>query len=103
MELFQAVEFQVGELQSELGECTIRRGTLERMLAQKELQLLDLQEQHGALQVERDGLKGELQHLKTEHYSALKKAQEQTHRMMVSGEANCGFLRLKSQVIFRHI
>lgn len=87
MELFQAVEFQVGKLQSELGECIIRRGTLERMLAQKELQLLEIQEQREALQAERDGLKGELQHLKTEHYSALKEAQRQTQRIMVGGQS----------------
>ncbi|XP_051279594.1 trichohyalin [Dicentrarchus labrax] len=76
----KTVEFQVGELQGELGEWKMRVGTLERMLAQKELQLLDFQEQHGALQAERDGLKGELQHLKTQHYNALKDTQEQTHR-----------------------
>lgn len=53
------------------------------MLAKKELQLLDLQEQRGALQAERDGLKGELQHLKTQQGIALKEAQEKKHRMMV--------------------
>ncbi|XP_030273582.1 trichohyalin isoform X4 [Sparus aurata] len=76
----KAVEFQVGELQGELGECKIRVATLERMLAQKELKLQDLQEQHGALQAERDGLKGELQHLETQHCSAMKEAQEQAHK-----------------------
>ncbi|XP_044053052.1 trichohyalin isoform X2 [Siniperca chuatsi] len=78
----KAVEVQVGELQGELGECKVRVGTLEKMLAQKELKLLDLQKQCGALQAERDGLKGELQHLKTQHCNALKEAQEQAHRMM---------------------
>ncbi|XP_059192770.1 trichohyalin [Centropristis striata] len=78
----KAVDFKVGELQGELGECTIRVSTQEKMLAQKELQLLDLQEQREALQAERDGLKGELQHLKTQHCNALKETQEQTHTMM---------------------
>lgn len=86
MYLYQAVEFQVGELQGELGECKIRVATLERMLAQKELKLQDLQEQHGALQAERDGLKGELQHLETQHCSAMKEAQEQAHKAVVSAE-----------------
>lgn len=53
------------------------------MLAQKELQLLDLQEQRGALQAESDGLKGELQHLNTQHCNARKEVHEQAHRMMV--------------------
>lgn len=70
-------------LQGELGELKNRVGTLEKMLAQKELQLLDLQEHRGALQAERDGLKGELQHLRSQHCSALKKTQEQAHKMMV--------------------
>ncbi|XP_076587924.1 uncharacterized protein LOC143321450 isoform X2 [Chaetodon auriga] len=78
----EAAEFQVGELQGELGECKTRVGTLEKMLAQRELQLLDIQEQRGTLRAERDGLKGELQHLKTQRCSALKEAQEQTHRLM---------------------
>ncbi|KAM8760782.1 uncharacterized protein AB9X84_008727 isoform 4-T4 [Acanthopagrus schlegelii] len=76
----KAVEFQVGELQGELGECKIRVATLERMLAQKELKLQDLHEQHGALQAERDGLKGELQHLETQHCSAMTEAQEQAQK-----------------------
>ncbi|XP_073321889.1 uncharacterized protein [Pagrus major] len=76
----KAVEFQVGELQGELGECKIRVATLERMLAQKELKLQDLQEQHGALQDERDGLKGELQRLETQHCNAMKEAQERAHK-----------------------
>ncbi|XP_031164738.2 trichohyalin isoform X2 [Sander lucioperca] len=78
----EAVEFQVSELQGELGECKIRVGTQEKMLAQKELQLLDLQEQRGALQAESDGLKGELQHLNTQHCNARKEVHEQAHRMM---------------------
>ncbi|TKS78680.1 hypothetical protein D9C73_012493 [Collichthys lucidus] len=77
----EAIEFQVGKLQDELGEYTIRVGTLEKMLAQKELQLLDLQETRATLQAERDGLRGELQHLKTQQCSALKEAQKQAKRM----------------------
>ncbi|XP_029295745.1 trichohyalin isoform X2 [Cottoperca gobio] len=78
----EAEEFQVGELRGELGECKIRVGTQEKMLAQKELQLLDLQEQLGALKAERDGLKGELQHLNTQHCNARKEAHEKAHRMI---------------------
>ncbi|KAF1389157.1 hypothetical protein PFLUV_G00070540 [Perca fluviatilis] len=78
----EAVEFQVSELQGELGECKIRVGTQEKMLAQKELQLLDLQEQRGALQAESDRVKRELQHLKTQHRNARKEDHEQAHRMM---------------------
>lgn len=59
-------------------------GTLEKMLAQKELHLLDLQEQRGVLQAERDELKGELQHLRSQHNNALKEAREQAHKMIVS-------------------
>ncbi|XP_050931274.1 myosin-4 isoform X1 [Lates calcarifer] len=86
-EQIEALEIRVSELQVELGECKIRVGTLEKMLAQKELQLLDFQEQRGALQAERDELKGELQHLQSQHYRALKEAQEQARRMMVNQQA----------------
>lgn len=82
--LYQAAEIHVNKLQSELGECTTRRDILEKTLAQKELQLLDLQEQQGALCAERDGLRGALQLLKSQHSSVVTKAQEQTQRMMVS-------------------
>ncbi|XP_040010365.1 trichohyalin isoform X4 [Xiphias gladius] len=82
----EALEVQVSELQVELGECKIRVGTLEKMLAQKELQLLDFQEQRGALQAQRDGLKGELQHVKTQHYKILKDTEEQASRMMLKEE-----------------
>lgn len=51
-------------LQGEVGEHKIRVVTLEKMLAHKELQLLDFQEQCSALQAERDGLKVEQQHLR---------------------------------------
>nr|XP_033474947.1 trichohyalin isoform X2 [Epinephelus lanceolatus] len=77
----EAAEFQVHELQHELGECKIRVGTQEKMLAQKELQLLDLHEQREALQAERDGLKRELQHLKTQHCNAQEEAHKQARRM----------------------
>lgn len=77
----------MGKLQSELGECTAGRGALERMLAQKELQLLDLQEKRGAWQAERDRMKEELNNAKAQHRSAVKDAQEQSHRMKVSSEA----------------
>ncbi|XP_034004398.1 trichohyalin isoform X2 [Trematomus bernacchii] len=77
----EAVEFKVGELRGELGECKVRVSTQEKMLAQKELQLLDLQEQRGALQAERDGLKGALKHLKTQHCNASKEAHQQAQRM----------------------
>ncbi|XP_034727852.1 trichohyalin [Etheostoma cragini] len=80
----EAVECQVSELQGELGECKIRVGTQEKMLAQKELQVLDLQEQRGALQAESDGLKGELQRLETQHCNAQKEAHEHAHRLMVA-------------------
>ncbi|XP_054867244.1 early endosome antigen 1 isoform X2 [Amphiprion ocellaris] len=83
----EALEIQVSKLQGELGECKDRLGTLEKMLAQRELQLLDLKEQCGAFQAERDGLKGELQHLKTQHCKALKEAQVQVHRMKVNKQA----------------
>ncbi|KAF3850811.1 hypothetical protein F7725_012583, partial [Dissostichus mawsoni] len=77
----EAVEFKVGELRGELGECKVRVSTQEKMLAQRELQLLDLQEQRGALQAERDGLKGALKHLKTQHCNASKEAHQQGQRM----------------------
>ncbi|XP_068166920.1 golgin subfamily A member 6-like protein 22 [Antennarius striatus] len=77
----KAAEFQVGELQGELGECQIRMGSLERMVAQKELQLLELKESRAALREEGDRLKGELQHLKIHHTGALSEAGEQAQRI----------------------
>lgn len=59
---------------------------MEQTLAQKELQLLELQGHQVALYAERDGLRGALQLLKSQHSSALKDAQEQTQRVMVSYE-----------------
>ena len=75
----QALEHQACVLQGELGECKIRVGTLEKMLAQKELQLLDLQEQRRVFQEARD-------ELKTQHFNALKDARGQAHKMIVSVE-----------------
>lgn len=86
--LHQAAEIHVNKLRSELGECTTRKDVLEKTLAQKELQILDLQEQQGALSAERDGLRGALQLLKSQHSSVVKEAQEQTQRRMVSYETH---------------
>ncbi|XP_047447589.1 trichohyalin [Mugil cephalus] len=83
----ETLEVQVSELHGDLGRCKIRLGTLEKTLAQKELQLLHVQEQYEALQAERDGLRGELEHLKTQHYEELKEAQEQTHMLMVNKQS----------------
>lgn len=80
----QTAEIHVNKLQRELGECTTRKDALEKMLAQKELQLLELLEQQGTLHAERDGLRGALQLLKSQHSCVVKDAQEQTRRMMVS-------------------
>lgn len=80
----QAAETLVNKLKSELGESTMRNDALKKTLAQKELQLLDLQEQQGALRLERDGLRGALQQLKSQHSSALKEAQEKTQKIMVT-------------------
>ncbi|XP_060895241.1 trichohyalin isoform X2 [Labrus mixtus] len=81
------------------GEYRIRVGTLEKMLAQRELQLLDLKEQHLVLKAERDGLKGELQRLQTLHSKALKEAQEQVHRMTVNKQSEAE----KAVSLTRHI
>ena len=81
------LELQASKLQRELGECKIRADTLDEMLAQKELQVIDLQEHCVALQKERDGLKRELQHLKTQHCKELKEAQDQAHTLMVRVQA----------------
>ncbi|XP_067377296.1 trichohyalin isoform X2 [Channa argus] len=78
----EVLEARVSELQVELGECKRNVATLKKMLGQKELQLINFQEHHGALQAERDGLTQELQLLKTQHCKALKEAQDQTHKMM---------------------
>lgn len=74
----------MNKLKSELGECTMRNEALKKTLAQKELQLLDLREQQGALCLERDGLRGALQQLRGQHSSILKEAQEKTQKIMVT-------------------
>lgn len=80
------------QLQGEVGEYEVRLASLEKILAQKELQLLDLQEQHGALQAEREGLQGELRNMTAQHCTALREAQEQAQKMVVRGEADAGRL-----------
>ncbi|CAB1319842.1 unnamed protein product, partial [Coregonus sp. 'balchen'] len=70
----EAVEVQVCELQKELGESESR---VERIVAQKELQLLEFQEESSALQAERDGLQEELQSLRKQHSISLRETQEQ--------------------------
>ncbi|MEQ2306624.1 hypothetical protein AMECASPLE_010109 [Ameca splendens] len=52
------------------------------MLAQKELQLVGLQEKCETLQTERDNLKRKLQHLKSQHCRELEEAQEKAHAVM---------------------
>ncbi|XP_041643373.1 trichohyalin [Cheilinus undulatus] len=94
------------QTEGELGECRIRVGTLEKMLAQRELQLLDLKEQHGALKEERNGLKGELQYLESRHSDELKEAKEQVQRMSVSKQKEAEWANtLKEQAasLTRHI
>ncbi|KAM7018110.1 uncharacterized protein LKV04_002012 [Tautogolabrus adspersus] len=94
------------QMEGELGEYRIRVGTLEKMLAQRELQLLDLKEQHGVLKAERDGLKGELQRLQTLHSNALKEAQEQVHRMTVNKQSEAekaNSLKEQAVSLTRHI
>ncbi|XP_061907784.1 DNA ligase 1-like [Entelurus aequoreus] len=78
----ERIQCQTRELQRELGACKARVDTLEKMLDQKEQQLLDLQEQRGGLQAEGDRLRGELEFTKCQHYNALKEAREHTHSMM---------------------
>lgn len=69
-------------MRGDLGECKVRVSTQEKMLAQKELQLLDGEEQRGALQAERDGLKGALKHLETQHCNASREAHQQAQTMV---------------------
>ncbi|XP_071259202.1 trichohyalin isoform X4 [Salvelinus alpinus] len=70
----KAVEVQVCELQKELRESESR---VERIVAQKELQLLGFQEERSALQADRDGLQGELRSLRKLHSISLRETQEQ--------------------------
>ncbi|XP_072244026.1 uncharacterized protein [Leuresthes tenuis] len=86
-EQMEALQLQESKLQRELGECKIRTDKLNAMLAQKELQVTDLQEHCGTLQKERDGLKRELEHLKTQHCKELKEAQDQAHTLMIDKQA----------------
>ncbi|XP_037833185.1 rho-associated protein kinase 2 [Kryptolebias marmoratus] len=81
---FEQQEVQVSEPRHEVGECRIGVGMPDAALAQKELQLSGLKEQCGSLLTERDDLKRELQHLKTQHCKELKEAQEQTHLLLWS-------------------
>ncbi|XP_013769970.1 trichohyalin isoform X6 [Pundamilia nyererei] len=82
----EALEARVSGLQGEVGEHKIRVVTLEKMLAHKELQLLDFQEQCSALQAERDGLKVEQQHLRMQHHKTLKEVEEHAHSIMLKEE-----------------
>ncbi|CAB1439409.1 unnamed protein product, partial [Pleuronectes platessa] len=105
-EQIELLEVQVSKLQVELGEGKIRVGALEKRLAEKGLQLLDFQEKHGVLQAERDGLKGELHHLKNQQYKALKEAQEQANRLVVDQQAEeekAGALKEHTRVLTRCI
>ncbi|XP_026178101.1 trichohyalin isoform X2 [Mastacembelus armatus] len=105
-EQIEALEVQVSKLQAELGECKMRVGSLEKMLAQKELQLTDIQDHHRILQAEGDGLKGELQHLKIQHYKELKEAQEQAQLNMVNQQAEeekVNALKEQTLSLTRHI
>lgn len=80
----QVLEVQVRDLQVELREGNVRVGTLEKMLAQKELQLFNIQEERQALQIERSGLKGELQLLRKQQNSALKETEAHNYKTMAS-------------------
>ncbi|CAB1443415.1 unnamed protein product, partial [Pleuronectes platessa] len=105
-EQIELLEVQVSELQVELGDGKIRVGALEKRLSQKELQLLDFHKQHGVLQAERDGLKGELHHLKSQQYKAVKEAQEQANRLVVDQQAEeekAGALKEHTRVLTRCI
>ncbi|XP_034548024.1 trichohyalin isoform X2 [Notolabrus celidotus] len=94
------------QMEVDLRESKIRVSTQEKMLAQKGLQFLDLKEQSGVLKAERDRLKGELQHLQTQHCNALKEAQEKVHRMTVNKQSEAERANtLKEQAVSlkRHI
>ncbi|KAM6931386.1 uncharacterized protein FYW49_003260 [Xenentodon cancila] len=79
----EVLEVQQNKLQHELGECKIRVGILDRMLDQKELQLLDWQGNCETLQAGRDELKRELEHQQAQHVNELQGPQEQAHTAMV--------------------
>ncbi|XP_074526194.1 uncharacterized protein LOC141790309 isoform X3 [Halichoeres trimaculatus] len=80
-------EQKTEQMKVELGEYRMKVGTLEKMLAQKGLQVVDLKEQCLALKAERDRLKGELQHIQTQHCNELKEAEEKVHRMTVKKQS----------------
>ncbi|KAM6964969.1 uncharacterized protein FYW47_007311 [Aplochiton taeniatus] len=79
-EQVQVLEFKSGELQKELEDCGARIGALERIVAQKELQLLGFQEERSALETEKDALQGEIQALKAKHVLSLKEARDEAER-----------------------
>ncbi|XP_038151505.1 intermediate filament protein ifb-2-like [Cyprinodon tularosa] len=81
--LQEAFDVQMSKQQHELVECCIRVGTLEKMLAQRELQLMSLLEERNSLQAEKDSLKMELQHLERQHYKELMEAQRKADALMV--------------------
>ncbi|XP_016886318.1 trichohyalin-like isoform X2 [Cynoglossus semilaevis] len=85
-EYVEVLEVQVRDLQVELREGNVRVGTLEKMLAQKELQLFNIQEERQALQIERSGLKGELQLLRKQQNSALKETEAHNYKTMLQEE-----------------
>ncbi|CAL8342940.1 unnamed protein product [Lota lota] len=66
----------------ELGECTVRLGSLEKIVAQKDLQIIGAQEDQSTLRAARDRLQGELQTMKLQHCKALSRAQVQVRKMV---------------------
>ncbi|XP_037339351.2 golgin subfamily A member 6-like protein 7 isoform X2 [Pungitius pungitius] len=77
-----SLEEKLEAVKCQLGECKIRVATQDKMLAQKELQVFDLHVERGALQAERDGLRGELRHMKVLQCRALKEAHEKARGAM---------------------
>lgn len=71
------------ELQKELRVNESSVGSLERIAAQKELQLLAFQDERSALKS--DGLQGEFQNLREQHSIFLRETQEQALTQMVGG------------------
>lgn len=69
-----------------MGQCRLRVGALEEMLAQKEIQLQEVQEQRSISRAERDALSVELQRLRSQHSNDLKDTREQAHAAMVRME-----------------
>ncbi|KAG7480839.1 hypothetical protein MATL_G00060520 [Megalops atlanticus] len=76
----EALEARVQELQGKAEEQGGRAGSLEHILAQKELQLLAAQEEKTAMQAERERLEVELHSLKEEHSAKLTETREQAQR-----------------------